>query len=203
VSKTICTLDQNRCDQHLLLSQGFTVVTNDSIVDYNRKVLGTIAVAAGRVGFECSFWSNSRPTNGPVNLSSVGVASVLSPINGTNSNVGGDTVSSTVDSCGLRPSDGSAGGGLAGIYRNNALVGSTFPNCFERQVISVLLDNTQSPPIVSFGVQGNYVGQSVLTAGLFYVPAVSIGCSAAAGDISAYLNFGQYRLEFPNMWINE
>jgi len=202
MSKVICTLDPNRCDSHLLLSQGFTVVTNDSIVDYNRKVLGTLAFAAGRVGFECSFWSNSRPTLGPVNLASVGVASVLSPINGTNSYVGGDTVTSTVDSCGLRPSTG-ASTNAAGIYRNNALVGSAFQNCFERQVISVLLDCTGAAPIVSFGVQGNYVGQATLTAGLFYVPAVSVGCSTTAADISAYLNFGQYRLEFPNMWINE
>lgn len=200
MSRILCTLDPNRCDGNILLSQGFTIATNNAIVDYNRKVLGTLAFASGRLAFECTFWSNSRPAKGPPNLSSVGVVSVQTPITGHY--VGGDTTSATVDGCGLRPSDG-ATTPLAGLYRNNALVGSTFDACFERQVIGVLLDNTVSPPLVSFQVNGSYSGQSVLTAGLFYVPAVSIGCAASAGDIGAYLNFGQYRFEYPNFWMNE
>lgn len=201
MSKIIDTLDPNRCDNSIILSQGFTVATNNAIVDYNRKVTGNLAFAAGRIAYECKFWSNSRPTNGPANLTSVGVCSVQTPVTGHY--VGGDTVTATVDSCGLRPSDGSAGGGLAGIYRNNALVGSTFANCFERQTIGVMLDNTVSPPIVAFQVNGQPAGQATLTAGLFYLPAISIGCSASAGDISAFLNFGQYRFDYNNFWINE
>jgi hypothetical protein len=200
MSRVLCTLDPNRCDGAILLSQGFTVATNNAVVDYNRKVLGTLAFAAGRIAFECTFWSNSRPKKGPTNLASVGVVSAQTPITGAY--VGGDTVTSVVDGAGLRPSDG-ATTPKAGLYRGNSLVGSTFDACFERQVIGVLLDNTLAAPTVSFQVNGSYSGQVALTAGLFYLPAVSIGCSASAGDISAFLNFGQYRFEYPNFWINE
>jgi hypothetical protein len=202
MSKIVCTLDPNRCDSHILLSQGNLVITNDAIVDYNRKVMGTLAFAAGTIAFEGYFWSNSRPANGLANLCSIGVASVRCPINGTNAYVGGDTVAGQIASCGLRPSDGTGSATGAGMYMNNTLQGSAFNTIGERQCIGVMLVNDPVTPIVAFQVDNNYLGQVTLPAGLFYVPAISIGCSASAGDVNAYVNFGQYRLDYPTMLVN-
>jgi hypothetical protein len=196
MSKIVCTLDPNNCDSHILLSQGNLVCTNDAIVDFHRKVKGTIPFAAGTIAFEGYFWSTSRPTSGLVNLCSIGVCSHQTP---TNEYVGGDTTSATVASCGLRPSDGTVNG--AGIYLGGALQGSAFNNAGERACIGVMLVNDPVTPIVTFQINGHYQQQVNLPAGLFYVPAVSVGCSATAGDVNAYVNFGQYRLDYPNMVV--
>jgi hypothetical protein len=198
-ARTFATLDPNRIDGSLSLSQGNCVVTTNAIVDYNRKALGTLAFGAGTIAFECYFWSTSRPNSGLLNLCSVGVASTACPLN---LYVGGDTSTASVVSCGLRPSDGSGGATGAGIYSNGALQGSAFNQVAERSCIGVMLVNDPTTPIVSFHVNGNNVGQFTLTAGLFYVPAVSIG-SASVGDVSAYLNFGQYALDYPLMQVTK
>ncbi len=194
-ARTLATLDPNRADGSLSLSQGNLVVTTNAVCTFSRKVLGTLAFAAGVVAFECYFWSTSRPNAGLVNLCSVGVASVAAPLN---QYTGGDTVTATVDSCGLRTSDGA---GNAGIYRGGSVT-TALQQVSERTCIGVLLDCTGASPIVSFQANGNYLGQQTLTAGLFYVPSISIG-SGTVGDVSAYLNFGQHALDYPLMQVNK
>lgn len=263
-SNVYCTLDPHRCNSSLLLSQGNRVVTTNVIATYNRMVLGTIAMAAGQLSFECKFWSTSRPTAGLTNLCAVGVAAVnadynsnycgqaapvsaatatgtitttvfnaASALTGTfyvgqilsgtgvtagtyitsfgtgtgglgtynvsvSQSVASTTITgSAVQSAGLRPSNGTASATGAGIYTNDALVGAAMNTIDERHSIGVFLDNTASPPIVAFQLDNNYLGQVNLTAGTFYVPAVSVGSTAAAGDVSAFLNFGQARFDFP------
>lgn len=194
-SKILCTLDPHRCNSGLTLSQGNRVVTTNAIETYNRAVFGTIAIAAGQLAFECYFWSTSRPSLGLTNLCSVGVAAVNADYN-TNYVGQAAPVSTIIQSCGLRPSDGTGSATGAGIYTNNAST-TTFNTVAERSCIGVLLDCTGAAPIVAFHVNGSYINQVTLSAGTFYVPAVSIGSTVAAGDVSAYLNFGQNRLDYP------
>jgi hypothetical protein len=72
----------------------------------------------------------------------------------------------------------------------------------ERQCIGVFYYGDISAPKAAWMVNGNYVGQVDLTPGSVYVPAVSIGSSASPTDVSAYCNFGQRLLDFPNFVIN-
>jgi hypothetical protein len=201
-SRILCTLDPHRCNAGLLLSQGNRVVTTNAIETYNRMVFGTLAMASGQLAFECYFWSTSRPTGGLTDLCSVGLAVVNADYN---SNYCGQAapIGGVIQSAGLRPSDGTGSDTGAGLYTNDTLVGSAFQSVEERTCIGVLYDALGATPIVAFHVNGSYVGQISLTAGKFYVPAVSIGSSAAAGDVSAYLNFGQNRFDFPNMTVNK
>ena len=189
-ARTLATLDPNRRDGSLSLAQGNLVVTTNVICDFHRKVLGTLGFATGTIGYEMEFYSTSDPQTGLTNLVSIGVADVSVP---TNTYVGEDLLS-----FGLRPSDGS---GNAGFYNNNALVGSTFPFVGERNKIGVALFNDPATPIVSFQVNGNYLGQMALTAGHFYLPAIGLGATAAAGDVSAIVNFGQNLFYYPNMSV--
>jgi len=188
-------LDPNRCDANLSVQQGGLVVTtaplNGAALDIHRACFGTLALGSGHIGFECQFWSNSRPSAGLVNLCSVGVAT---PDSLTSKMVGEQTTSFGLNIC--------TGANASGIYNNNALVGSAFPQIVaERSVISVLLYNDPSAPFVSWSVDGNYLGQATLPTGKFWVPAVSIG-SATPGDVSAYLNFGQRRLNYTSLMAN-
>lgn len=186
MNKIYCTLDPHRLGNDLALSQGNLVVTTTDIVDIHRAVFGTLAMASGMLAFECEFWSTSQPAAGLANLCSVGVAAVGSSL--------AKYVGEETTSWGFRPTEHA-------VYNNNASIsGSASPALqavAERNVIGVLLDNTVSPGIASWHVNGNYIFQATLTAGLFYVPAVSIGSSASPNDVSAYLNFGQNLLKFP------
>lgn len=189
MNKILCTLSPNRCNSSLLLSQGNLVVTTKEICDFHRAVFGNIAMAAGTHAFECYFWSTSNPDAGLVNMCSVGVATADSSLS--------QYVGEGAESYGFRPSDGA---GNSGIYHNNTLVAG-FDQQAERQAIGVALWNDPVSPYVSFQVNGNYLGQVALTAGKFYVPAVSIG-SGAPGDVSAYLNFGQRLFRHPIFTVN-
>jgi len=71
----------------------------------------------------------------------------------------------------------------------------------ERQCISVFYYGDVSAPKASWSVNGNYLGQVDLTAGKFYLPAVSIGSAASPNDVAAYVNFGQRGLNYPNLTI--
>lgn len=203
-NRILCTLDPHRCNAGLTLSQGNRVATTNAIETYNRMVFGTLAMASGQLAFECYFWSTSRPTGGLTNLCSVGVAAVNADYN---SNYCGQAapVSSVIQSVGLRPSDGTGSATGAGIYTNNAIAAGTaaFQSVTERLCIGVLYDALSATPIAAFHVNGSYIGQVSLTAGTFYVPAVSIGSSVAPGDVSAYLNFGQNRFDFPYMSVTK
>lgn len=188
-NRTVCTLNANACDSALTLSQGGLVVTTNKICDFHRAVHGTLPFATGTLGFECYFYSQSQPAAGLANLCSVGVAAANTP---TNEYVGGLSTS-----YGFRPSDGA---GNAGIYTNNVLQ-TAFQQKPERHCIGILLVNDPVTPIMAVHLDGNYLGQVNLTAGVFYVPSVSIGSSASATDVAAYLNFGQHNLDYPIMTV--
>jgi len=189
MNKILCTLSPNRCNGLLSLSQGNLVVTTKEICDFHRSVFGNLAFGAGTHAFECEFWSNSNPAGGLVNLCSVGVASANSALN--------QCVGQGAESYGFRPSDGA---GNSGIYNNNSLL-TGYAQQGERQVIGVALWNDPVSPFVSWQVNGNYIGQIALTAGVLYVPAVSIG-SDSPGDVSAFCNFGQRLFRYPIFTVN-
>jgi hypothetical protein len=71
----------------------------------------------------------------------------------------------------------------------------------ERRCISVFYYGDISAPKASWSVDGNYIDQVDLTAGKFYLPAVSIGSAASPNDVAAYVNFGQRGLNYPNLTI--
>lgn len=192
MNKIIATLNPNACDPSLILSQGNLVVsTNANSVNYNRMVQGTLPLATGQVAFECQVWSTSRSTL--TNIFSVGVAL-------QNETVTGNYVGQSSTSCGLRTSDGA---GNAGIYNNNTLA-TALPQIDERHTLGVYLSNDPVTPIVAFHLDGNYLGQFTLTAGKFYVPALSIGndgSNGVAGDVSAFVNFGQRPFDYPTFTV--
>lgn len=190
-SKVLATLDPHRLGDGLVLSQGNLVVTTTKVCDIHRSVFGTIAMAEGMSAFECQFWSTSRPSAGLSGLCRVGLAEVDSSL--------AKAVGEESTSWGLGPTE-------AEITNNNASISSgaspAIQTIAERVCHGVLLDCTVSPPIAVWHVNGNPIFQATLTANKFYVPAVSIG-STIAGDVSAYLNFGQRLLNFPLMSVTK
>jgi hypothetical protein len=190
-SKILATLDPHRLGDGLSLSQGNLVVTTTKVCDIHRSVFGTIAMAEGKSAFECQFWSTSKPQAGLANLCSVGVAEASCSL----AKYAGEEAASW----GLRPTE-------AAVYNNNASIsGAASPAIQaipERAVIGVFLDCTASPPIAVWHVNGNPIFQATLTANKFYVPVVSIG-STVAGDVSAYVNFGQRLLNYPLMSVTK
>lgn len=190
-SKIVATLDPHRLGDGLALSQGNLVVTTTKVCDIHRSVFGTIAIGAGKSAFEGQFWSTSRPSGGLANLCSIGLAEVSSSL--------AKSAGEEPASWGFRPTE-------AAVYNNGASIsGAASPaiqTTAERMRIGVFLDCTVSPPLAVWHVNGNPIFQATLTAGKFYVPAVSIG-SDAPGDVSAYINFGQRLLDFPLMTVTK
>lgn len=185
-SRIVCTLDPHRLGPALTLGRGNLDVSTVGIVDIHRAVFGTLAAGAGQWAMECFFWSELQPQAGLANLCSVGVAEVAQ---GLDKYVGEQALS-----WGLRPAEGA-------VYNNNASIsGSASPAIqpiAERQCIGVFLDMTGATPICAWQVNGNLIFQSNLTAGKFYVPAVSVGATSASGIVTASLNFGQSLFNFP------
>lgn len=198
MNKVFCTLDPHRLGDGLELSQGNLVVTTTKVCDFHRMVLGTIALGAGDAAFEAYVFSQSRPSAGLSNLSSVGVAIADCSLD----KVVGEEVSADTaaipTSIGYIPAGGLTSGG-PGIHAGGSLV-ETLQETGERQCLGVYLSNTHG--FVSFHVNGNYLGQYALTPGKFWVPAGSIGSSASPNDVAMYFNFGQRGLDYPNFWLN-
>jgi hypothetical protein len=192
MSRIYPTLDPHRLGANLALSQGNLVVTTSAICDFNRAVFGSLGNAIGTVAFEVYFYSQSNPAAGLVDLCSVGVAEVGCDLD--------KFVGKQALSWGMRTNNGS---GNAGIWNNNALVGSALQGIAERQCIGVLLFNDPTTPRVGWHVKGNPIGQANLTAGKVYVPAISIGSAASPSDNAAVINFGQRGgLDYPIMYLN-
>lgn len=178
------TLDPNRLGPKLFLSQGNLIVSTTEACDIARAVFGTRPIGAGRVAFECAFFSQSQPAAGLVDLCAVGVAALNSPLD--------EAIGSNASTFAYLPANAD--------IRNNgiSLVDSSFPDLQvqkERVFIGVMLDMVAA--VVSWHVNGSYIGQAALDPTKQYLPAVSIG-SSTPGDVSAQLNFGQYLLNFPN-----
>jgi hypothetical protein len=190
-NKVVCTLSSNKVGAKLALSQGNLVVTTTDVADIHRAVFGTLAMGSGQVSFECAFWSNAQAVGGLSGLASVGVAQADCSI--------AKYVGEEANSFGYFPAD-------AVVKNNNAVISTLASPPLqaqpERQYIGVFLDFTVSPPIISWQINGAYLFQTNLTTGRFYVPAVSIG-STTPGDISAYVNFGQSRFQYPIFQVNK
>lgn len=178
-SRTYATLNANALGDGLSLDQGNLVVTtNADGLDFHRAVFGTQPKGTGQMYFETYFYSTSRPTGGLVNLLSVGVAQVGSSLS--------KYVGEESTSYGFRPADG-------GIYNDDTESQST-DAIGERMCIGVLLDLTASTPNVVWYVDGSQIGYSEIDTDEFWVPAISIGATTA-GDVSAFVNFGQRPFE--------
>lgn len=188
-SRIICTLDPHRVGANLTLNRGNLDVTTTGVCDIHRSVFGTVAAGAGQFAYQVYFWSNSRPAAGLANLCSAGIAEVGCRLN--------KYAGEQALSWGLRPTE-------AAVYNNDAVIsGSASPALQpigERRCIGVFLDMTGGTPICAWLVNGNLIFQANLTAGKFYVPAISIG-SDSPGNITASLNFGQSLFDFPNFSV--
>lgn len=185
----VATLDPHRLGPSLALGRGNLDVTATAVCDIHRSVFGTIAFGAGMAAYECYFWSTLQASL--ANLCSIGVAEVGTALN--------KYAGELALSWGYRPSE-------AAVYNNNASIsGAASPALqavAERQCIGVFLDMTGATPICSWQVNGSLVFQANLTAGKFYVPAISIG-STVPGDVTASLNFGQSLFNFPNFSVSK
>jgi hypothetical protein len=178
------TLDPNRLGPKLSLSQGNLIVSTTEACDIARAVFGTRPIGAGRVAFECAFFSQSQPAAGLVDLCAVGVAALNSPFD--------QAIGENASTYAYLPANAD--------IRNDGIsfVDSSSPDIQvqkERVWIGVMLDMVAG--IVSWHVNGSYIGQISVDQTKSYLPAVSIG-SSTPGDVSAQLNFGQYLLNFPN-----
>lgn len=177
------TLNQNALGPGLVLSQGGLVVTTtqDALSDA-RKVLGTIPRAIGDSGFECQFWSTTRPSLLPVG-NRVGFAVPTSSLTAC---VGADA-----DSWGYEPATGS-------LYNNGSAV-ATGDLCQERRVITIFAAWTTT---LSIGVAIDGTFQFLYDTGAMsrVVPAVTV-CGSNAADISVFVNFGQTPMNYPQIQV--
>lgn len=200
MNRVFCTLDPHRLGQSLSLSQGNLVVNTTKVCDFHRMALGTIALPVGTVGFECYAYSTSFVDDGLSNLFSVGVALADADLDeACGEGVSDDSAAEPV-SWGLICAGGLTSGG-PGIHAGGELLVST-ATIAERRCIGVLLKALPTGSYASWHVNGNYLGQVALPAGRSFVPAVSIGSSASADDVAAYLNFGQRGLDYPSMILD-
>lgn len=189
-TRIVSTLDPNRLGPKLSLAQGNLLLTTTDACDFNRKVLGTVAIGAGKASFEVYVWSASQPQGGLVNMVSIGLAAdgqcSLSTYTGAD-----------LLSFGLRPADGRVDNNGDEISSDSA--GSIQPIA-ERNCHGVYADFTGSTPFAAWAVDGNTVFQCDLPTGYFWLPSISIG-SSVAGDIQAQCNMGQNLLDFPNWTV--
>lgn len=176
-SRTFATLDPNALGPGLALSFGNQVVTTDQaglIGTTSQRVHGTIAKAVGYGFFEGAFYSTSR--GDLTGCCSIGVAEADSSLN---AKVGEDA-----ESWGFWPADG-------GIYNGGVQVVAGQPIA-ERMWIEVYLhmSGTSAGTFLAFYVDGNPYATVFLPDGKFWVPAGGVS-SEIAGDLSAFINFGQ------------
>lgn len=177
MSRRFATLDPNKLGSSLRLDYGNLVVTTtEGNLSMERAAFGNIAKGNGRAYFETYFYSESR---GDLSLLlSVGIARIDAPLN---QYIGRDATT-----YGLRAADG-------GIWNDNTeIVAGSIPG--ERVCLGVFLDLLASPPTCAWSVDGSEYALVELDAGHFWLPAVSIG-SDTAGDVSAFVNFGQRPFE--------
>lgn len=177
------TLNQNALGPGLALSQGGLVVTTtQDALSADRKVLATLPRAIGDTGFECQFWSTTRPTLLPVG-NRVGFAKPTSSLTAC---VGAD-----VDSWGYEPATGN-------LY-NNGIAVATGDLCQERRVITVFAVWTTTLSI-GVAIDGTFQFLYDTTKLHTIVPAVTV-CGSNAADINAFLNLGQTSMNYPTIQV--
>jgi hypothetical protein len=183
MAKHYATLNPNALGPGLALDLGNLVVTTDQInLDGERMVLSTIPKAVGQVYAECYFYSQFR---GDLSgLCAIGVAETDSPLDEMAGGASGKSYA-------YRPADG-------GIWHAGAEIdsGSTQPAA-ERRCIGLTVDfNNVSGPLATWYLDGSQIGYVLLPTDKFWCLAVSVGCGTqAAGDVSAFINFGQRAFE--------
>lgn len=187
-SRTFATLDPNALGPGLALDLGNLVVTtnqNGLTGTTNQRVHGTIPKAIGGAYFIGYFYSTSQ--GDLTGLCSIGVAE---PDSTLNAYVGEDS-----QSWGMRPADG-------GIWNGGVQVVAGDPIA-ERQGIGVYLtmSGTTQGTFLAFYVNGNFYADVFLPDHKFWVPSVGVS-SDVAGDLSAFVNFGQRPFEFQPSPVN-
>lgn len=183
-SKTFATLNPNALGPGLALDYGNLVVTtNQNGLDVQRAVFGTIPKAVGHVFAEAYFYSNFR--GDLTDLWSFGLAQVDAPLDEM---IGG----ASGKSWGLRDS--------GEIWNANASIDSSGGQPIaERHCLGLYVNFsglTSAGPFAAWYVDGSQVGTVILPSGKFWVLGVSIAAtSSGAGDLSAFVNFGQRPFE--------
>lgn len=180
-ARTFATLDPNALGSGLALDLGNLVVTTNQdsqgSASNSCTVFGTIPKAVGHAYFEAYFYSISR--GDLTGLLSIGLAEVTADLD--------RRVGDGFDTWGLRPAEG-------GIW-NDGLEILTGDPIAERICIGVLAQfDAPSGPTLNFFTDGSFYGRVVMnvssSGSAFYVPAIGIDLSVA-GDVSAFINFGQ------------
>lgn len=184
-SKTFATLNANALGEGLLLSSGNMIVTTDADgLDNHRKALGTVPRGTGDAYFECYFYSDTRPDDLGGSCS-VGIATPDSPLD--------EYTGEDADSFGLIVGTGEiTTHDSAGLFVN--------PQA-ERLCIGVLLRADPVSPTVAFSVNGSLLAEIALPAGKFWVPSVTVS-GLPAGDMKAFLNFGQRGFDYPAIVVS-
>jgi hypothetical protein len=185
MAKTFATLNPNAKDASLILSQGNQIVTTSAPnLTGEHMVLATIPKAVGHVYFETYFWSISRGNeNGGTlltGLAGVGVAELDAALN--------KYVGQEANTWGLRPFDG-------GIWNGGSAIVAGEPIA-ERTCLGTYVNfNSTSGPFLAFFTNGSFYASTFLPSDSngneFMVAAISLGCGPDAGDLSAFVNFGQ------------
>lgn len=162
------------------------VKTNADQLSNARKCLGTVPRGAGSAYFECYFYSDTRPDD-LAETCSVGIAQVGSPLDAY---VGEDS-----DSIGLIVGTGEIQSGGSAIETVNAQA--------ERLCIGVLIriEGGSAGDSVAFSVNGNLLAEVAIPSSEFWVPAVTVS-GLDAGDMRAFLNFGQRGFDYPAIVVS-
>lgn len=180
MSKTFATLNPNAIGPGLSLDYGNLVVTTkQNGLDGNRMVLGTVPKAVGHGFIEAYFYSTFR--GDLTGLCSLGLAEVDCPLD---EYVGGPSGKSW----GYRPD-------LGGIWNAGSETDSGSSQAIAERLCIGLYANF-SDNFAAWYVQGSQIGSVVLPSGKFWVVAIGLGAtSQGAGDLSAFINFGQRPFE--------
>jgi hypothetical protein len=182
-NKNFATLNPNALGPGLALDLGNLVVTTDQIgLDAGRSVLSTIPKAVGQVYAECYFYSQFR---GDLSgLCAFGLAETDAPLDEMAGGASGKSYA-------FRPADG-------GIWNAGSEIdsGSTLAVA-ERRCLGLSVDFDRiGAPLATWYLEGSQIGYVDLPTDKFWVLIVSVGCGdQAAGDLSAFVNFGQRAFE--------
>lgn len=184
------SLDRNRMGPLLLLDASDEQFTTSQACDANRTILGTLPALSGDYAYELYFWSTSRSDLS--GLLSFGVATADVDLE---TQLGTDA--------------GGAGYGYAaadGLVLNTGGTLETTEPQGERISLGCHLSLSPGDATCEFLVDGNVISTIDLPTGLAWYPAFSLGGGAAAGDISALVNFGKWRfdrLPWRNGWSQQ
>ncbi len=175
MSARTCVIDSNACGAGLSVDDSMLQITTIAgALSSARSVHGDVSAMSGEFAFELYVWTVSRVALGT--RVSIGIAKPTDTLD--------HEIGSSADSYGYRIGDGTV--------RNNSSTLVTVQTAAERTCIGVRVSLAPGAASVSWYVAGTLVHTQSLPTGQAWVPAVTIS-GGDAGDINAWLNFGQHR----------